>query len=58
MSASMYPCHNNHSSLREYTTDAMTPDYGLVCAPNSVHKEVLNEVQQVLQAHGPIPWTR
>jgi 3'(2'), 5'-bisphosphate nucleotidase len=30
--------------------------YGLVCAPSSVHAQVLEVVQEVLKSHGQIPW--
>jgi len=40
----------------------MSENYGLVCAPSSVHAEVLQIVQDVIrdyeQANGPIPWSR
>ncbi|KAK3708298.1 hypothetical protein LTR37_011563 [Vermiconidia calcicola] len=36
----------------------MSANYGLVCAPSSVHAEVLRVVQDVLKAHGSIPWSR
>ncbi|EME40876.1 hypothetical protein DOTSEDRAFT_178119 [Dothistroma septosporum NZE10] len=40
----------------------MAENYGLVCAPSSVHTEVLKIVQETLKAHeavnGPIPWSR
>ncbi|KAK4494930.1 hypothetical protein PRZ48_014286 [Zasmidium cellare] len=40
----------------------MAANYGLVCAPSSVHAEVLNKVQETLKAYedtnGPIPYSK
>ncbi|CAK3925292.1 3 (2),5 -bisphosphate nucleotidase [Lecanosticta acicola] len=40
----------------------MAENYGLLCAPSSVHAEVLQSIHETLQAYeksqGPIPWSK
>lgn len=47
---------------RQYRVCLLTsivPDYGLVCAPSSVHAQVLKLAREVIEAHvkvnGPMP---
>ncbi|KAI5362813.1 Putative inositol monophosphatase [Septoria linicola] len=36
----------------------MAANYGLVCAPTSVHADILQLAQQVIKSHGPIPYSK
>lgn len=43
----------------DFTTGRkMSANYGLVCAPSSVHAEILATVREVMAAYGPIPVRR